>query len=288
MKSVLRLGVTAAVLFGLAWGGARAMELGTNLEQTGLVTFNSPGNRVWSQSVYDTDGAVFATIADPWNPNFLQDIRYYQVLRFMDWGRTNPSVLDHWANRRHKTDIQNCDWSEDLGIAYEWWIHLANRTQKDMWINVPHLMCDRNGFEEGANDFCRRWAILLKHGVDTGAVNLDALGSLETLTRQDFIRILLEPKNALIKQYEALLATEGIQLVFRDEAISEIARIAEYINDHTENIGARRLHTVLEKLLDEISFEANDLAGEVVVDAEYVNRRLDPIMQKEDLSRYIL
>ncbi len=111
---------------------------------------------------------------------------------------------------------------------------------------------------------------------------------LNPLTRQDFIRILVEPKNALIKQYEALLATEGIKLVFRDEAISEIARIAEYINDHTENIGARRLHTVLEKLLDEISFEANDLTGEVVVDADYVNKRLDPIMQKEDLSRYIL
>jgi ATP-dependent HslUV protease ATP-binding subunit HslU len=111
---------------------------------------------------------------------------------------------------------------------------------------------------------------------------------LNPLTQEDFVRILVEPQNALIKQYQALLETEGVQLSFKEDAISEIARIAQYINDHTENIGARRLHTVLEKLLEEISFDANDLSGEISVDAEYVNKRLDPIMQKEDLSRYIL
>lgn len=111
---------------------------------------------------------------------------------------------------------------------------------------------------------------------------------LNPLTQEDFVRILVEPKNALIKQYQALLATEGISLTFKDDAISEIARIAQYINDHTENIGARRLHTVLEKLLEEISFEADTIQGEVVVDADYVNRWLDPIMHREDLSRYIL
>ncbi len=111
---------------------------------------------------------------------------------------------------------------------------------------------------------------------------------LNPLTREDFVRILIEPKNALIRQYQALLATEGIDLQILDDAVSEIARIAQYINDHTENIGARRLHTVLEKLLEDISFEAADAAGKISIDAQYVATRLDPIMQKEDLSRYIL
>lgn len=111
---------------------------------------------------------------------------------------------------------------------------------------------------------------------------------LNPLTREDFVRILVEPKNALIKQYQALLATEGIDLRIGDDAIQEIARIAQYINDHTENIGARRLHTVLEKLLEDISYEGADLSGTIEVNAEYVNERLGPIMQKEDLSRYIL
>lgn len=111
---------------------------------------------------------------------------------------------------------------------------------------------------------------------------------LNPLTKEDFVRILIEPKNALIKQYQALLATEGIDLEILDDAVSEIARIAQYINDHTENIGARRLHTVLEKLLEDISFEASEAAGKISIDAQYVSQRLDPIMQKEDLSRYIL
>ncbi|MFY9397943.1 MAG: ATP-dependent protease ATPase subunit HslU [Desulfomonilia bacterium] len=111
---------------------------------------------------------------------------------------------------------------------------------------------------------------------------------LHPLTQDDFVRILLEPKNALIKQYQALLATEGIDLKITHEAVLEIARIAQYINDHTENIGARRLHTVMEKLLEEISYEGADLSGTIEVNAEYVTRRLGPIMQKEDLSRYIL
>jgi ATP-dependent HslUV protease ATP-binding subunit HslU len=111
---------------------------------------------------------------------------------------------------------------------------------------------------------------------------------LNPLTQQDFVRILTEPKNALIKQYKALLATEGIDLEILEDAIQEIARIAQYINDHTENIGARRLHTVLEKLLEEISYESEDAKGAVIIDGAYVARRLDPIMQKEDLSRYIL
>jgi ATP-dependent HslUV protease ATP-binding subunit HslU len=111
---------------------------------------------------------------------------------------------------------------------------------------------------------------------------------LGPLSKEDFIRILMEPRNALIKQYQALLATEGVDLVFTDDAVSEVAAIAEYINDHTENIGARRLHTVLEKMLEDISFTAKELEGSVVVDGAYVKERLEPLMSREDLSRYIL
>jgi ATP-dependent HslUV protease ATP-binding subunit HslU len=111
---------------------------------------------------------------------------------------------------------------------------------------------------------------------------------LNPLTNEDFIRILREPKNALIKQYQALLATEGITLDVTDDAVEEIASIAEYINEHTENIGARRLHTVLEKLLEDISFASDELSGELTVDGAYVKERLEPLMRREDLSRYIL
>ena len=112
---------------------------------------------------------------------------------------------------------------------------------------------------------------------------------LKPLTRADFVKILKDPENALVKQYRALLATENIALEFRDDAIDEIAAIAEDINQRAENIGARRLHTVMEKLLEEISFDAPDLAGaKVVIDSEYVRSKLSPIIKNEDLSRYIL
>jgi len=112
---------------------------------------------------------------------------------------------------------------------------------------------------------------------------------LDALTQEDFIRILTEPENALIRQYTALLATESVTLVFRDEAIAEIARVAAQVNERTENIGARRLHTVMERLLDQVSFDAPEMGGrDVVIDAAYVRERLDRILQDQDLSRYIL
>jgi ATP-dependent HslUV protease ATP-binding subunit HslU len=112
---------------------------------------------------------------------------------------------------------------------------------------------------------------------------------LSSLSKEDFVRILTEPKNALIKQYEALLETEGVQLKFSADAIQEIALIASDVNERTENIGARRLHTILERLLDEVSFSAPEMHGkEVAIDANYVRERLSPILQNEDLSRYIL
>jgi ATP-dependent HslUV protease ATP-binding subunit HslU len=112
---------------------------------------------------------------------------------------------------------------------------------------------------------------------------------LESLTEEDFVRILHEPKNALTMQYSALLGTEGVTLAFADEAIAEVARYAALVNEKTENIGARRLHTILERLLDELSFEASDMNGQsVTIDAAYVQRVLAETVKDEDLSRYVL
>ena len=112
---------------------------------------------------------------------------------------------------------------------------------------------------------------------------------LKSLTEGDFVRILKEPKNALIKQYQALLDTEGIKLTFTEDAIQEIAAFATRVNENAENIGARRLHTILEKLLEEVSFEGPDLKKKVVkVDAVYVRKQLAEIVKDQDLSRYIL
>ncbi len=112
---------------------------------------------------------------------------------------------------------------------------------------------------------------------------------LKSLSHADFIRILKEPKNALTKQYQALLDTEGIKLTFTDDAIEEIAKLAEQVNQSTENIGARRLHTILEKVLEEVSFEGPDIKKKKVkIDAAYVREQLGEIVKDQDLSRYIL
>ena len=112
---------------------------------------------------------------------------------------------------------------------------------------------------------------------------------LEALNREDFVRILTEPKSALIKQYTALLSTEGLSIRFTPDAIERIADFATLVNERTENIGARRLHTVMEKLLDEISFDAPDLNEKsVTIDEAYVDRMLADIVGNEDLSRYVL
>jgi ATP-dependent HslUV protease ATP-binding subunit HslU len=112
---------------------------------------------------------------------------------------------------------------------------------------------------------------------------------LKSLTEGDFIRILKEPKNALIKQYTALLETEGIKLSFTEDALEEVARLAAQVNQSNENIGARRLHTVMEKVLDEISFEGPDLKKKTVkIDAAYVRQQLSEIVKDQDLTRYIL
>jgi len=112
---------------------------------------------------------------------------------------------------------------------------------------------------------------------------------LEALGRDDFVRILTEPQNALVKQYVALMGTEGVRLEFLPPAIERIAELATLVNERTENIGARRLHTVLERLLDEVSFHAPELDGQsITIDAPYVDRMLSDIAKSDDLSRYIL
>jgi len=112
---------------------------------------------------------------------------------------------------------------------------------------------------------------------------------LEALGQAEFVRILTEPRSALIKQYTALMATEGVTLTFGEDAIALIAEFAALVNEQTENIGARRLHTIMERLLDEISFEAPDLSGRsITIDADYVRKMLADIVRNEDLSRYIL
>jgi ATP-dependent HslUV protease ATP-binding subunit HslU len=111
---------------------------------------------------------------------------------------------------------------------------------------------------------------------------------LESLTAADFETILTQPKNALISQYKALLGTENVQLEFSTDAIAEIARIAMQVNDQTENIGARRLHTVLEKLLEDIAFDAPEQTGAVAIDREYVRAKLEAIAGNTDLSNFIL
>ncbi|HAF67118.1 MAG TPA: HslU--HslV peptidase ATPase subunit, partial [Clostridiales bacterium UBA9857] len=107
--------------------------------------------------------------------------------------------------------------------------------------------------------------------------------------REDFVRILTEPENSLTRQYKALLETDGVQLEFTPDGIREIARMAFEVNQKSENIGARRLHTVMEKLLEEVLFEAPDgMQGKVVVDRGYVQDRLKDLVQDTDLTRYIL
>ena len=112
---------------------------------------------------------------------------------------------------------------------------------------------------------------------------------LEALGRDEFVRILTEPRSSLITQYTALLATEGVTLTFTGDAVTRIAELAAIVNERTENIGARRLHTMMERLLDDVSFDAPDLDQKsITIDAAYVDRMLATIVKNDDLSRYVL
>jgi ATP-dependent HslUV protease ATP-binding subunit HslU len=112
---------------------------------------------------------------------------------------------------------------------------------------------------------------------------------LSSPNHEDFVRILREPRNALLKQYRALLATEGVELEFTDDAVEAIASYSMMVNERTENIGARRLHTIMEKVLDDLLFEAPELSQKKwIVDGDYVRKMLDEIAKDDDISRYIL
>jgi len=112
---------------------------------------------------------------------------------------------------------------------------------------------------------------------------------LDDLTAEDFVKILTEPKNSLIKQYQALLQSEDVEVSFTMDAVEELARIAQNVNDGTDNIGARRLHTILEKLLEELLFEASDNSiGEVKITKKYVENQIGDIAEDKDLSNFIL
>jgi ATP-dependent HslUV protease ATP-binding subunit HslU len=114
-------------------------------------------------------------------------------------------------------------------------------------------------------------------------------GWSSSLNHEDFVRILREPRNALLKQYRALLATEGVELEFEDDAVEAIASYSMMVNERTENIGARRLHTIMEKVLDDLLFEAPELSQKKwIIDGAYVRKMLDEIAKDDDISRYIL
>lgn len=112
---------------------------------------------------------------------------------------------------------------------------------------------------------------------------------LQSLSEDDFRQILVQPENAIIKQHIALMATEGVELVFTDDAIEEIARIACIMNQNSENIGARRLHTVMEKLIEELSFYADELHGQTItINRAFVKQKLNDVIKETDLHKYIL
>ena len=112
---------------------------------------------------------------------------------------------------------------------------------------------------------------------------------LQSLSEEDFNRILTEPQSSLIRQYKALLATEGVEVEFQTDSIAEISRLSALVNQQTENIGARRLHTIMEKLLEELSFDAPEKRGlKIIIDSDYVKRKLEKVVKDQELSRYIL
>ena len=174
-------------------------------------------------------------------------------------------------------NISGADYCTNLvsDCGKEWSVWVCQSEPDSVVIkNDDGLVC--NPLIVGCNVLCTTFTVLI-HCV------------LDSLTAEDFRRILREPKDALVSQYEALLATEGVKLKFEDEAISAIAEIAYQLNQTTENIGARRLTTVMEKLMEDISFEADQRRGEtVVIDDSYVRERLSGIVEDPDLSRYIL
>ena len=148
--------------------------------------------------------------------------------------------------------------------------------------------CGQDAWGHGGARFSRSDAWLLSSSIsDNLRVGVD--GSSSALTVDDFVRILREPNASLTEQYTALMETEGVSLAFTDDGLARIAEVAWQVNEKQENIGARRLHTVMERLLETVSFDASDMVEQTItIDADYVNEHLGELSLDEDLSQYIL
>ena len=163
------------------------------------------------------------------------------------------------------------------------------------WTKLPNVVKRREPMfpERVCNVICFPWWRGARNDVNKPSVELQGRlpirVELNALTVEDFVRILREPDASLTEQYTALLTTEGLDLQFSDDGLARIAQVAWEVNERTENIGARRLHTVLERLVEVISFEAPDRAGEVVtIDTTYVDEHLGELLTNDDLAKYIL
>lgn len=173
---------------------AGTMVMGTNF-WGGQKVVNPWNNEwVWSEEVYRTEGQAFESDpSNPWNPYWLEELQPYAILRFMDWMKTNGSTITDWSMRTDKTyryqDALFGDKNPPGGIAYEWLIDLCNRTNTHMWVCIPHGVISRDGPRRGANNYCRKLAILIKHGVDMGNSNLDdaAFADLAAMSRDQLI-----------------------------------------------------------------------------------------------------
>jgi ATP-dependent HslUV protease ATP-binding subunit HslU len=196
--------------------------------------------------------------------------------------------------------------TENSGIVFlDEMDKITHRSGKDGDVSREGVQRDLLPLVEGTSVNCRHGSVKTDHilFIASGAFHLSKPSdlipelqgrfpirvNLNALTENDFRRILVEPESSLTKQYAALLATEGVDVNYSDDGIAELARLAVQVNEKTENIGARRLHTLLERVLDEVSFNASDRSDKAIdVNAEYVREQLGDVAEDEDLSRYIL
>ncbi len=196
--------------------------------------------------------------------------------------------------------------TENSGIVFlDEMDKITHRSGKDGDVSREGVQRDLLPLVEGTSVNCRHGAVKTDHilFIASGAFHLSKPSdlipelqgrfpirvNLNALTEEDFRRILVEPESSLTKQYAALLETEGVNINYQDDGIAELARLAVQVNEKTENIGARRLHTLLERVLDEVSFDASDRSEkDIDVNADYVRKQLGDVAEDEDLSRYIL
>lgn len=189
MKALERILVSGMALVLLSAPHTQASApMGAGLYPFGLLNNPWPQIRPFNSTIYNTGGAAFATTDNPWNPYYLAELEPYSHLRFMDWGKVNNTQVDHWTDRRLKHEVQTCTFKNDnVGVAYEWMADLCNRVNADMWVCIPHPIVDSSGVERGSNDYIRKLAILLRHGVDMGTTDLAPLEPLHTRDKAFFL-----------------------------------------------------------------------------------------------------